>query len=88
VDYFKILSSYSWWYEDSFENQHEDSFENQEQRCPTKIPNGISPNRIVNGFELFSVPMHVSVFDSPYVPFKLTSNSREPCSFKNVPQRP
>ena len=80
MDYFKILSSYSWWYEDSFENQHEDSFENQEQRCPTKIPNGISPNRIVNGFELFSVPMHVSVFDSPYVPFKLTSNSREPCS--------
>jgi hypothetical protein len=34
VDYFKILSSYSWW--------NDDSLENQEKRCPTKIPNGIS----------------------------------------------
>jgi len=38
VDYFKIPSSFSWW--------NEDSFEDQEQRCPTKIPHGISPNRI------------------------------------------
>jgi hypothetical protein len=37
-DYFKVLSRYSEW--------NEDSFENQEQRCSTKIPNGISPNII------------------------------------------